>query len=1016
MDDDVVSRIPIRFSNALAPRIHIHQFPLLTRPLQVPPSAAASGKRITARIKPVVRRLEVHIPSDTRSEVWNSERGRELGAARLEDDRERNQEAKGKGREMDEPRLSEVRMLSEQVEQPGVYMLGIVRDGQLHLHPISETHQLRPTLTYLDALSRKNKRSRPGDDSDSDDGPPPDPDEPAPAPTPKKERKTVGEAREVHVTARKTDDKSGGAQPLGGLSTARREMLAAIHAEEDEGWHDLQFFDVTTAESEEAFTGLFSQSDEVLQCKEDQTAFLVEGLDTESDEQDACASPNLFLPQCLPEEAPQSILASILKLKLDLPPIDILVQDTEIQQMISEASTEILSFLESFQELVVRSTNDDEVRQRLVEFGALVDISFLDTLFSHRRVFLAIASRNADHHSGAVVCWVDAILMKIGDAAVSIASGVPLERLRTAFCFPGHRDDGLRAASQLPANWISVSSVMGSENASPAARRLALRLTFAAFVLGPAVCSQNRSKSPVGTFEILELHLQQTQASGFSASIAGDRLAVQERLGYAMLICLFATIDREHHTATKRIQVHPHSLACLLRVVQEVIHPEKTLPELELVNPTKDVDHPIGLLLSWGNAIPWCWEIWDDHRMVNSESIVYLTALWLQNVDDPAASITTTASSIAILRVLHHIVLALSNLSPASDSSPVSTVVLLNACRCGIKCLKSLTGASKSEERWIVSGYAKLFLSLFVLSPPKPSEKHVVDLALEALSLVAPDTLGLCIIHVQQDPELRFSARFNERLTLVRNHVSTNPQVTWNADGLALVRASLNCMSIIWLSTTPGGVPKQPALALLSATIEFLSHKDSSGLLFAIIGDAVLGAVAAAKLDQYQDKLWKLAMLGPRAVYLVGAFAHHLCTAETLPSSLYCAEAWRHLGETLLLILKHHYIDEQEPLALLVSPTICRALVRLLQTEPAGRQYMLSTPLTMNICDALNSTLAATQCDEYGSLLRSQLGLVGPGFLEAIKNKSSIEGSVQGRVIFYRLEDGAGRLAIVESV
>ncbi|KAF7310734.1 hypothetical protein HMN09_00616400 [Mycena chlorophos] len=274
----VYDRIPIRFSNALAPRIHIHQFPLLTRALQVPPSAAASGKRITARIKPVVRRLEVHIPSDTRSEVWNSERGRDLGVARLEDDRERNQETKGKGREMDEPRLSEVRMLSEQVEQPGVYMLGIVRDGQLHLHPISETHQLRPTLTYLDVLSRKNKRSRPGDDSDSDDGPPPDPDEPAPAPALKKERKTVGEAREVHVTARKTDDKSGGAQPLGGLSTARREMLAAIHAEEDEGWHDLQFFDVTTAESEEAFTRLFSQSDEVLQCKEDQTAFLVEGL------------------------------------------------------------------------------------------------------------------------------------------------------------------------------------------------------------------------------------------------------------------------------------------------------------------------------------------------------------------------------------------------------------------------------------------------------------------------------------------------------------------------------------------------------------------------------------------------------------------------------------------------------------------------------------------------------------------------------------------------------------------
>jgi DNA-directed RNA polymerase-3 subunit RPC5 len=130
IDDEVVSRIPIRFSNALSPKIQIHQFPLLTRPLQVPPSAAASGKRITARLKPTVQRLEIHIPADTRAEVWNTDRGRELGAARNDDDREKNQESKGKEREGQEPRLSEVRMRSEQIQQKGAHMLGIVRDGK----------------------------------------------------------------------------------------------------------------------------------------------------------------------------------------------------------------------------------------------------------------------------------------------------------------------------------------------------------------------------------------------------------------------------------------------------------------------------------------------------------------------------------------------------------------------------------------------------------------------------------------------------------------------------------------------------------------------------------------------------------------------------------------------------------------------------------------------------------------------------------------------------------------------
>jgi DNA-directed RNA polymerase III subunit RPC5 len=112
--------------------------------------------------------------------------------------------------------------------------------GQLHLHPISETHQLRPTLTYLDVFSRKNKRSRGDDDSDSDDGPPPDPDEPAPPPVQKKEKKPAGEVKEIQVAARRAvgDDKS----MQGGLSTARREMLMILRAEEDETWEDLEVF------------------------------------------------------------------------------------------------------------------------------------------------------------------------------------------------------------------------------------------------------------------------------------------------------------------------------------------------------------------------------------------------------------------------------------------------------------------------------------------------------------------------------------------------------------------------------------------------------------------------------------------------------------------------------------------------------------------------------------------------------------------------------------------------------
>lgn len=264
-EDRVVSIIPVHFSDTLVPGVHLHQYPLLNRPLHVPPSATASGKRIRARVKPGVRRLEVHIPVDARPEVWNTERSKDLGAARATDDKERNQEPiqKGKQREVEEHRLSEVRLRGEAVPHNGAYVLGVMRDGAslncvdpahsltvysgvLHLHPISETYQFRPTLTHIDVLNRKNKRSRGGADSDndSDDGPPPDPDDPTPnsPPKEKKEKKRAGESKEVQVSVRKvTDDK--GMSLGGGLTAVRRDMLMAIRAEEDEKWEDYEYHD-----------------------------------------------------------------------------------------------------------------------------------------------------------------------------------------------------------------------------------------------------------------------------------------------------------------------------------------------------------------------------------------------------------------------------------------------------------------------------------------------------------------------------------------------------------------------------------------------------------------------------------------------------------------------------------------------------------------------------------------------------------------------------------------------------
>jgi DNA-directed RNA polymerase III subunit RPC5 len=137
-DDRIVSELPVHLSNNLAPNLQLYQFPLLNRSLEVPPTAVASGKRIRARLKPTARRLEVHVPVDHRPEVWNAEKSKELGAGRLEDDKEKTQAGGGKSKESEDPRLSEVRYRSEEVPHVGAYLVGVVHNGELLVYYRSE--------------------------------------------------------------------------------------------------------------------------------------------------------------------------------------------------------------------------------------------------------------------------------------------------------------------------------------------------------------------------------------------------------------------------------------------------------------------------------------------------------------------------------------------------------------------------------------------------------------------------------------------------------------------------------------------------------------------------------------------------------------------------------------------------------------------------------------------------------------------------------------------------------------
>ena len=125
MDDTVVARLPIYLSTALVPNLQLYQYPLLQGPLQVPPSAQIAGKKINARFKPETDVIEIHVPLDTRDDLWNKKQGREYGQHRAEEDGQ-------KPMSKEERRLDDLRLKSERIRAGAAYTVGVIRDSKLY--------------------------------------------------------------------------------------------------------------------------------------------------------------------------------------------------------------------------------------------------------------------------------------------------------------------------------------------------------------------------------------------------------------------------------------------------------------------------------------------------------------------------------------------------------------------------------------------------------------------------------------------------------------------------------------------------------------------------------------------------------------------------------------------------------------------------------------------------------------------------------------------------------------------
>ncbi|KAJ2843674.1 hypothetical protein IWW36_005475 [Coemansia brasiliensis] len=225
-NEEIVAELPVFLTQKLAKQLHLLQYPQKNGRVR-----QGELNPREARIKPIHGKLEMDIPLDVDSPMYNEERGRELGAGI------------GNGRQL----LDITTLDSVDIPQNSDYLAGIVQNGELHLTLIDKITQLRPSLRYLDKVAEKNLTDSKleGDDAGDEDA----------------------KAQSVQVTIRSAQAEEALRQQQNSIAFMQQKL-------EEEPWSDLTYYDVGTSESAAVLSRLVADNREPLVCKTDADEYL----------------------------------------------------------------------------------------------------------------------------------------------------------------------------------------------------------------------------------------------------------------------------------------------------------------------------------------------------------------------------------------------------------------------------------------------------------------------------------------------------------------------------------------------------------------------------------------------------------------------------------------------------------------------------------------------------------------------------------------------------------------------
>ncbi|KAK7003517.1 DNA-directed RNA polymerase III subunit RPC5 [Biomphalaria glabrata] len=148
-DDPVIDEIDVYLSKSLADNLYLMQYPL--RPLN---RGYGNFDHLSARIKPQQKRIEMSLGLDTYSKNYSRSKGEQI-AVNVDGNAHTSSDRFFSSSKMDKIILScppYVKTFSN-----CQYAAGLLKDGELHLTPVSAVVQMRPSFDYLDKADTRHR-------------------------------------------------------------------------------------------------------------------------------------------------------------------------------------------------------------------------------------------------------------------------------------------------------------------------------------------------------------------------------------------------------------------------------------------------------------------------------------------------------------------------------------------------------------------------------------------------------------------------------------------------------------------------------------------------------------------------------------------------------------------------------------------------------------------------------------------------------------------------------------------